>query len=189
VGRPLWREDGAVFCRCCWPVPAQSFLGPSPVGLATIFYCLRFETSPFVASYDSQGHGGGWSGVLKWSPIPVFSYILLARTTHRKKYSTSIAAWRRPHRKHLSSTFAWRHRACVNVFTEPLPSNASQYAITTEICLWKWNVTWNQYEMFWYDGSLQRVKSAWWHATNVFIGSTNNLQPKKPNSLDPKTLS
>jgi hypothetical protein len=25
--------------------PAQSFLGPSPVGLATIFYCLRLETS------------------------------------------------------------------------------------------------------------------------------------------------
>jgi hypothetical protein len=25
-------------------------LGPSPVGLVTIFYCLRFETSLFVAS-------------------------------------------------------------------------------------------------------------------------------------------
>jgi hypothetical protein len=29
-----------------------------PLGLATIFYCLGFETSLFVASYDSQGHGG-----------------------------------------------------------------------------------------------------------------------------------
>jgi hypothetical protein len=29
------------------------------VGLVAIFYCLRFETSIFVASYDSQGHGGG----------------------------------------------------------------------------------------------------------------------------------
>jgi hypothetical protein len=27
--------------------------------LVTIFYCLKFETSLFVASYDSQGHGGG----------------------------------------------------------------------------------------------------------------------------------
>jgi hypothetical protein len=45
VGRPLWREDVSVFCICCWPSPAQSFSGPSPVGLATIFYCLRFETS------------------------------------------------------------------------------------------------------------------------------------------------
>jgi hypothetical protein len=29
------------------------------VGLVTIFYCLRFETSLFVASYESQGYGGG----------------------------------------------------------------------------------------------------------------------------------
>jgi hypothetical protein len=35
------------------------FPGPSPVGLVTIFYCLRFETSLFVTSYDLQGHGGG----------------------------------------------------------------------------------------------------------------------------------
>jgi hypothetical protein len=37
---------------------AVIFSGPIPVGLATIFYCLRFETSLFVASYDSQGYGG-----------------------------------------------------------------------------------------------------------------------------------
>jgi hypothetical protein len=30
------------------------FSGPSPLVLATIFYCLRFETSLFVASYDSR---------------------------------------------------------------------------------------------------------------------------------------
>jgi hypothetical protein len=34
-------------------------LDPSPFGLVTIFYYLRFETSLYVASYDSQGHGGG----------------------------------------------------------------------------------------------------------------------------------
>jgi hypothetical protein len=59
VGRPLWREDGSVFCMFRWPLPAQSFSGPSPLGLANVFYCLRFETSLFVASYDSQGYGGG----------------------------------------------------------------------------------------------------------------------------------
>jgi hypothetical protein len=58
VGRPLWRNDGSVFCICCWSLPAQAFSGPSPFVLATIFYCLRFETSLFVASYDSQGDGG-----------------------------------------------------------------------------------------------------------------------------------
>jgi hypothetical protein len=31
----------------------------APWDLATVFYCLRFETSLFVASYDWQGHGGG----------------------------------------------------------------------------------------------------------------------------------
>jgi hypothetical protein len=45
VGRTLWREDGSVLYICCWPLPAQSFFDPSPLGLATIFYCLRFETS------------------------------------------------------------------------------------------------------------------------------------------------
>jgi hypothetical protein len=49
---------GRLLYMCCWPLLAHSFLGPSPLELATIFYCLRFETSLFVASYDSQGHGG-----------------------------------------------------------------------------------------------------------------------------------
>jgi hypothetical protein len=47
VGRPLCRKDRSVFYNCCWPSPAQSFLGPSPAGLMTIFYCLRFE-SPHI---------------------------------------------------------------------------------------------------------------------------------------------
>jgi hypothetical protein len=50
---------GWVIYNCCWSSPAQSFSGPSPVGLATIYYCLGFETSLFVTSYDSQGYGGG----------------------------------------------------------------------------------------------------------------------------------
>jgi hypothetical protein len=71
----LMRERSAVY-NCCWPSPALSFSGPSPAGFVTIFYCLRFETPPtwrirspylypqgtgflFVASYDSQGYGGG----------------------------------------------------------------------------------------------------------------------------------
>jgi hypothetical protein len=49
---------GLSFTNCCWHSPAHSFSGPSPVGFATIFYCLRFQTCLFVASYDSQGYGG-----------------------------------------------------------------------------------------------------------------------------------
>jgi hypothetical protein len=59
VGRFLWREDASVICNCRWPSPAQSFSGPRLLGLATLIYCLRFESSLFVASYDSQGYGGG----------------------------------------------------------------------------------------------------------------------------------
>jgi hypothetical protein len=59
LGRSLWRKDGSVVHTWCWPSPAQLISGPSPLGLATIFYCLRFENSLFVASYDSQGYGGG----------------------------------------------------------------------------------------------------------------------------------
>jgi hypothetical protein len=44
VGRSLWRDDWSVFYSCCWPSPAQSFWGPSPVELATIFCTLRFGT-------------------------------------------------------------------------------------------------------------------------------------------------
>jgi hypothetical protein len=59
VGSFLWREDGSDVYNYCWPSPAQSFSGLSPLRLVAIFYCLRFETSLFVASYDSQGYGGG----------------------------------------------------------------------------------------------------------------------------------
>jgi hypothetical protein len=52
------REDGSVVYNCSWPLPVQTFSGPTPMGLVNIIYCLRFETSLFVASYDSQGYGG-----------------------------------------------------------------------------------------------------------------------------------
>jgi hypothetical protein len=42
---------GLSFVDTAGPCLAQSFSGP--------FYCLLFETSLFVAFYDSQGHGGG----------------------------------------------------------------------------------------------------------------------------------
>jgi hypothetical protein len=61
---------GRVFYNCSWPSPAQLFSGPSPVGLVTIFYCLRFETSLFVASYDSQGYGGGIRPRLHTGTLP-----------------------------------------------------------------------------------------------------------------------
>jgi hypothetical protein len=68
----LWQEDGSVFYNCCWPSPEQSFLSPSPVGLVTILYCLRF-----VASYDSQGYGGGNRPRLHTGFLILFCFVLL----------------------------------------------------------------------------------------------------------------
>jgi hypothetical protein len=50
---------GWVIYNCSWPLPAQTFLGPTPVWLMTIIYCLIFKTSLFIASHDVQGYGGG----------------------------------------------------------------------------------------------------------------------------------
>jgi hypothetical protein len=86
LGRPLWREDGSVVCNCYWPSPAQSFSGPSPIGLVAIFYCLRFEISLFVASYNSQGHGGGIRPRLHtgfWSTTLFCITYIASRRTHR----------------------------------------------------------------------------------------------------------
>jgi hypothetical protein len=83
--RPFWEEDGSVIYCFCWPSPAQSRSGLSPARLKTIFYCLIWDFSSLegqvpvfisprnmvvqlypralgslsVASYDSQGYGGG----------------------------------------------------------------------------------------------------------------------------------
>jgi hypothetical protein len=88
VGLPLWREDGSVFCICCWPSPVQSISGRSPGGLITIFYCLSFETSLLTASYDSQGHSEGIQPRLHtvWSRLLTVSfYNSLARTIQKTR--------------------------------------------------------------------------------------------------------
>jgi hypothetical protein len=84
---PLWQEDGSVIFlyNCFWALPEQSLTGPSPIELTAIFNCLIWDSpnlegqvpvfispqnrvvqlylrtlgSLFVASYDSQGYGGG----------------------------------------------------------------------------------------------------------------------------------
>jgi hypothetical protein len=56
---PYRREDGCAAYNRCRPSPAQAISGPSLEGPSTTLNRLRFETSLFVASHDSQGHGGG----------------------------------------------------------------------------------------------------------------------------------
>jgi hypothetical protein len=65
----------------------------------------------------------------KSSEVPFPHSLISSRHGPCTENSPSIVAWHRPHSKHISSTVVWRHHACVNVFTEPLPGNASQYSI------------------------------------------------------------
>jgi hypothetical protein len=86
-GFPLWREDRSVIYlyNCFWTLPKRPLSCTSSVELTAIFYCLIWDSpnlegqvpvfiSPrnrvaqlysqalgyiFVASYDSQGYGGG----------------------------------------------------------------------------------------------------------------------------------
>jgi hypothetical protein len=86
-GALSWLEDGSFVYNYCWSLPVQSITGPSPVGLVTIFYCLRFETSFFVASYDSQGPQWRYSTPphLYWE-----SLIILRHKPHGKHVSRVI---------------------------------------------------------------------------------------------------
>jgi hypothetical protein len=72
------------------------FLGAEYLGTQTIFYCLRFETSLFVASYDSQGHGRGIQPRLHTGLSELkfwFSrYSLCTDSTERKQKTPFLAA-------------------------------------------------------------------------------------------------
>jgi hypothetical protein len=59
-----WRKRKWEWCHIPHSFRCNATLGKHArhnylISVATIFYCLRFKTSFFVASYDSQGHGGG----------------------------------------------------------------------------------------------------------------------------------
>jgi hypothetical protein len=58
------REDGSVVYNCCWSSPAQSYSGPSPAGLMTTFYCLRFETPPTWRTRSPYSYPPGTSPVI-----------------------------------------------------------------------------------------------------------------------------
>jgi hypothetical protein len=59
VGRPLWREVGSVLCLCCWPCQRSRSRVGVPWDLRPYFTVSDLRLPFFVASYDSQGHGGG----------------------------------------------------------------------------------------------------------------------------------
>jgi hypothetical protein len=97
-------------------------LGSSPLGLATVFYCLRFETSLFVASYDSQGHGGGIWPRLHSSCSSLYS--LGTDRTENTSPNSSIVASHSCHMDHVENTALQLLHCCMLTnLSQPLPSN------------------------------------------------------------------
>jgi hypothetical protein len=174
-GAPSLTRGGSAICTCCWPLSAQSFLGPSPLGLATVFYCLRFKTSLFVASYDSQGHGGGIRPRLHTGTEPVFfnwtpgsvdclqgnSSAWTPRKTFPFAVKNACLLARflamdtcEPHRKHILRH--WYH-CCVHVFRE-LPRNGSTCHSTCIMSRWILQCPWRVWAYTW-DFRLSHVSS------------------------------
>jgi hypothetical protein len=80
---PLWREEGSVVYNWYWSSPAQSFSGPSPPRLMTIFYSLRFETAPsrWARSPYLYPPGTGWPGYTPRHWVPFSSPFTTRRAT------------------------------------------------------------------------------------------------------------
>jgi hypothetical protein len=105
---PLWREEWSVVYNCCWSSETQSFSGPSPAGLMTIFYCLSFETpqtgGPVPRIYIPQKQGGP---VILPSTGFSFRRLLRLASTRDSRYTTdhSSSTQYLTHKRHeLNST-------------------------------------------------------------------------------------
>jgi hypothetical protein len=104
VGRPLWRQDGSVFYICCWPLPAQSFFGPSPLGLATIFYWVLSLSASGLVLYSHDTHNAE-NTVLFW----------VAQTTQKTSHVIAISPvyWRAD--CCLATTYKHSSHCCVRL--------------------------------------------------------------------------
>jgi hypothetical protein len=117
-GAPSDERPGLLFTTAA----GGPFSGPSPVGLVTIFYYLRFETSLFVVSYDSHGYGGG-----------IRPRLLMGRLSCKLRlaYNLSTEPRRKPRFQYFHCCMRIRFRG--NVLTEPLPRNG--YGISVHLAV------------------------------------------------------
>jgi hypothetical protein len=86
VGHPLWWEDGSVIYtyNCFWALPKQSFSGPSPGELMTIFYCLSWGSPNLGARLPYfYPPGTGWPSYTPGTGFPFLCLLRLARLRWR----------------------------------------------------------------------------------------------------------
>jgi hypothetical protein len=117
---------GLSFLNCCWSSPAQSFSGPSPAGLMTTFYCLKFEIPPTWRARSPYLYtpGTGWPSYTSRHWVPLSSSPTTRRATvelfHSASTRNNVAADPKKTPSLNNSSTVGRSRG--NVFTEQLPS-------------------------------------------------------------------
>jgi positive regulator of sigma E activity len=86
-------------------------LGSESLGTGDHIYCLRFEASLLVASYDSQGYGGG---ILPRLHTEVTTAQVKVKVTLRLKVSQSVNLGVEPHQGLMTRylLLSWQLRSC-----------------------------------------------------------------------------
>jgi hypothetical protein len=85
------------------------------VALATIFYWIRFETSLFVGSYDSQSYGGGMVYMLM-TPVYIYAtdrkegYVVRKLQRGLGAIETLCERWNINISEDVTQTFYFSHR-------------------------------------------------------------------------------
>jgi hypothetical protein len=76
----------------CWSLPLQSFSGPSPSGLMTIFYCRRFDTPPTWRARSQYLYPPvtGWSSYTPKHWFPVSSPPTIGRASVNVKVKIAL---------------------------------------------------------------------------------------------------
>jgi hypothetical protein len=138
VGRPLWREDGSVFCMCLWPLPAQSFSVVVPWDLRPYFTVsdlrLPFSSPPTTRRITVEVFDPASTGVRLTELLNCSLYRI--GTDHPQKthqllsngYHVLLSGVSTMHCLAIDAPLL-RIRSC-DTFTVLLPSNALSKSVT-----------------------------------------------------------
>jgi hypothetical protein len=116
VGRPLWREDGSVILMLL-ALARAVFLGSESLGTRDHILLSQIWDFPFIASYDSQGHGEVFDPASTWGGgTDDYCFLVIlsrARPQHRKHIRCLAMEYTRTTEKTPLATPVLLLRACI----------------------------------------------------------------------------
>jgi hypothetical protein len=132
MGRSLRRENGSAVYNCCWVSPAQSFLGPNPAGLVTIFHSLRIKTPPTWRARSPYLYppGTGWPSYTTRHRVPFSSPPTTRRATVEifQPASTRDCPLTRLTESQSQSYFATGGLSPIRLGAEPLETHGQNFS-------------------------------------------------------------